>query len=340
VETGLDFSVVEESRMKLQKRVDAIDAELAVAPSPAPASVEPVPTLREMPREMRRMSDSLMALHLQIASLDHRDRGLGSDPAVAPAPPPKDAPEAEKPGASKRVGVDLDLGVASLYAFRGLNLFKHAGQNEANALFAPAITWAIGETGVSLAYVGAYQWTGSNRSALVEAGIGHEQDLIVAYSRSFSEKLSGNAPLTYYAYPFAKKSVAGTSLPSYLEPGVSATYAGAVDVGLALSFFAGLQDVLAAARYAYVRPTVGKTIAVTGGIDVSLLGGVGLKLYPAAGPTNDNMVDLAMDLKVRLKVGDRAYVAPALHYGWTNLAGLGVADEQMVWGSLNTGLSL
>lgn len=121
---------------------------------------------------------------------------------------------------------------------------------------------------------------------------------------------------------------------------MAASYAGDVDFGLSLSFFAGLQQALAEARYAYVRPSVGKTFAVTGAIDVSLLAGVGVKLYPAARATNDNMVDLAMDLKVRLRVGERAYVSPALHYGWTNLAGMGVADEQMVWGSLNTGLSL
>ncbi len=342
VAAGLDPSLVEESMAKLQKRSGEIDAELAVAPGPGPASAEPAPTLREVPREMRRMSDSLMALHLQIASLDHRERGLDLDPAPAssPAASQRDAPEPEKPAPSKKVGVVLDLGVASLYAFRGLNLFKHAGQNEANALFAPAITWAIGETGMSLGYVGAYQWTGSNRSALVEAGIGHEQDLIVGYTRALSARVSGNASLTYYAYPFAKKSVAGTALPSYLEPGVSASYAGDVDVGLALSFFAGVQEALAASRYAYVRPSVGKTISVTSAVDVALLGGLGVKLYPAARPTNDNMVDLALDLQVRFKAGDRAYVAPAVHYGWTNLAGLGVADEQMVWGSLNTGLSL
>jgi hypothetical protein len=106
----------------------------------------------------------------------------------APAPVARDRVEAEKPAPVKKIGIDLDLGVASLYAFRGLNLFKQAGQNDANALFAPAITWTIGETGFSVGYLGAYQWTGSNRSALVDAGIGHEQDLVAADTRVFSDK--------------------------------------------------------------------------------------------------------------------------------------------------------
>jgi hypothetical protein len=334
VTAGLDPSLVAESLAKLQKRVVELDADLAAPVVVVPE--EPAPSLHEMPRELRRMSDSLMALHVQIASLDHRERG--AEPAPA-APPPKDAADGA-PAEGKKLGLDLDLGVASLYAFRGLNLFKHSGQNDANALFAPAITWTIGETGFSVGYVGAYQWTGSNRSELVDAGIGHEQDLIAAYTRAFSDKVTGVASLTYYAYPFAKKSAAGTSLPSYLEPGVAASYTGAVDLGFSASFFAGVQQALAQARYAYLRPSVGKTFPITGAVDVSLLGGVGVKLFTASRPNNDNMIDLGFDLRVKVKAGARAYVMPAVHYGWTNLKDLGVADEQMVWGSLNTGLSL
>jgi hypothetical protein len=289
--------------------------------------------------KVERLNESLAALRTQMASFDRRGRGIDTGPMVGLQP--TDSRDAVKATAGpKRLGVEIDLGVASIYAYRGINVYKAQDQSEANALFSPSITWTIGETGVSLGYVGVYQMTGANRSALVDSGVGHEQNLALSYARSFSDRITGAASLTYTAFPFAKASVAGTTLPSYLEVGVGASYAGPVDVALSLSYLAGVQEVLAESRHAYARPSVAKTIEIASGVELSLAGGAGFKLYTTERDTTDNVVDISLDAKVRLRVGDRAYVSPAVHYGWTNLDDLAFADEQMVWGSLNTGLSL
>jgi hypothetical protein len=175
-----------------------------------------------------------------------------------------DAAAAEEPS-TKTINVDVEA--ASAYVWRGVNLFG-VDQNTQNLSVFPSLTATFG--GFSIGYWGAFQLSGDNKSAAVDAGVGAEQDLILGYGGAITDELAYKAVLTYWLYPFAKEEVAGTSTPMYIEPLLGVTYATAADLGLSLSYYRGLQDATDPYSFIYINPSVGKTLPLTSDVSLAL----------------------------------------------------------------------
>jgi hypothetical protein len=110
----------------------------------------------------------------------------------------------------------------------------------------PWVSYALPNTGLSVGYFGSYQVSGDNRQAMVDAGVGDEQDLILAYSKQLHELVTVGTGVAAYAYPFASKKVAGTAVPLYIEPSVTAVVSYELDLSFTTSLMAGLEDALRA----------------------------------------------------------------------------------------------
>jgi hypothetical protein len=279
-------------------------------------------------------------------SMNEMGRASSEKLSAAPSTVPResgvtDVQKSEPAASEKRtIGLSVGLEISSAYVFRGLNLFQSDGQMDQHALVAPSIGYAFGDTGVNLGYWAAYQWTGSNRDELVHSGIGAEQDLILGWSRGFIEdSLSLSTALVYYFYPFATEAEAGCVLPSYLEPGVALTYSGPIDIGLSLSYFAGLQDALADFRYFSVRPMVSKKIGLTDHVSASAAISAGYKLFNDYDSITDNVWDVQIDWKLPIEVGGFA-VEPGLHGSWTNLEEESFGDEYIIWANIASTLGI
>lgn len=247
-------------------------------------------------------------------------------------------PEAPPPVEPAPIGIGAEVHWATAYAFRGLNVFRESSQADMNSLFNPALSWAIADSGVALTYSGYFQATGGNRAELVAVGVGHEQDLVIAYTKRHGD-LTGSTGLTYYAYPFAKEAAAGTRWPSYVEPAVSGSWAGPIEPGLQLLYFRGVQSELAAASYAYVHPTLGKTFKLVSEATLSASLGGGYKIFSDDG-SSENRWDAHFDWKLTFPIGGGGYVAPAIHCAWTDLKSTSVGEELFVWSGIATGIAL
>ena len=271
---------------------------------------------------------------------------------VAEEAAPEEAAEEEK----KSAGVNVDVGLATIYNFRGLNSFQESSMMDQNALFAPSVTWAIFDTGLYLGYWGAFQLSGDNKREMVDVGLGHEQDLYIGYDLGLADDLvTLSFAFTYFFYPFADEDVAGTANPSIIEPLVGISIATVLDLGLNISYFHGIQDEIKAVRHAYFNFSVGKSFTFNDTFGMDLGMGLGIKAWVE--DVNYNRVDLHFDWAVPIHLTEQLYVAPALHFSWTDLdtvaSGLDddlttadvdesirdarAGDEYMVYASINIG---
>ena len=133
------------------------------------------------------------------------------------------------------IGVTIDLGVSSAYGYRGLNLAAESTQHDQRLVLQPSIAYAVSDTGLTVAYFSSYQATGE-RCAQVDAAMSDEQDLMVSFEREVADGLAIEALFGAFVYPMATEGAAGTDVPVYLEPGLSATWSTVVDLSLASSF--------------------------------------------------------------------------------------------------------
>lgn len=315
--------------------VAALRAELrALLGAPAsgePANAEPAASRLSLPEELRRLSATVARIEARSSVAEAPP--VASPKSRAPATTPRQDPPTPEP-----LGVGAEVLLATAYAFRGLNVFKDGAQSDQHALFSPSLSYAVPGTRLALAYAGFYQWTGPNQRELVAAGVGHEQDLVVSFTAK-SGATSAVAALTYYAYPFAERSASGTRWPSYLEPSVTLTWSSAVDLGLQLLYFHGVQEAVAAGRYAYVHPSVTKSLALGAHTSLAVTVGAGYKDYVDQ-TIDDNVWDAHFDWKLTFALGGGGYIAPAVHYTWTNLAREDSGGEYLVWAGVASGVSL
>jgi hypothetical protein len=265
-------------------------------------------------------------------------------PETAPAPvtPPKDtgaeaaAPEAPAPSAAT---VNIDVESASAYVWRGLNLFGETYTTQNWSLF-PSLTATIGP--VTVGYWGAFQLTGANKEAIVDGGVGAEQDLIVAYNGSIVENLNYSARLTYYIYPFADEAVAGTSVPMYLEPGVSLTYVTAADLGLYVAYYRGLQDATKDYSFVYINPSIGKSVPLSETITLGLNLSGGYKIHTGdyLGSTDENdQFDLGAHVGATIPFAD-VYVTPQVHAAYLTRNDFDFGDEFIAWAGVHIGYNI
>jgi hypothetical protein len=260
-----------------------------------------------------------------------------AEAVTAAQEPAAEAPEEEEAGG----GVNLDLGFATHYVFRGLNLFMEDEQLDPHMLLAPGATWSVGDTGLSLGWWAAFQLNGNVRDN-IDAGAGLEQDAFAAYEFGLTDAVSLGIQLYAYMYPFADEAAAGTDgAPVWLEPGAWVTWSGAVDLGLTVTYMAGVQETLADYRYLYLSPSIGRSLELADALSLELAGSFGSKLWSGAGSKlQDNTFDVTVKAALPWYATDAFYVAPGVGVAWTNLAGLGCGGEIVVWGALNVGVDL
>ncbi|HWN67493.1 MAG TPA: TorF family putative porin [Haliangium sp.] len=241
---------------------------------------------------------------------------------------------AQTRAAEEDSGIDLtvEVEVASAYVFRGFNVFGDTQLAQRAAVF-PSVTVSAGA--LSGGYWGAYQLSGDNALQKVYEGFGGETDLWLSYEGS-AGALDYSVLLLYYVFPFADEATAGAATPMYLEPGVGVSYSTAVDLGLDVSYFRGLQDATVGLSYLYLRPSVTREIELARSRALELTGALGYKLWTNDPAAEDNRYDVQLDAKVTIPFGG-AYVAPAAHVAWTNLAALGFGDELIVWVGVHLG---
>jgi uncharacterized protein (TIGR02001 family) len=244
---------------------------------------------------------------------------------------------AEPTEADDSIGLDFEVAVASAYVFRGLNVFQKDRQSDRHAFVAPAITFAVPDTGLSLGYWGAYQIVGDNRAQNTDAALNLEQDLFATYDLSLHDSLTVSSGVFYYFYPFA--DIPGTSNPSILEPVVKGSYTSAVDLGLSVSYFYALQEEIKALRHIYVSPSVSKGVDLSESVGLAVGASFGYKRFDDEA-IKDNVYDVSLNVGVPLDVGGGASVTPSINAAWTNLQDADFGDEYVIWGRLAFGFGL
>lgn len=267
---------------------------------------------------------------------------LLSLPAVATEAKEPDDGAATGEIARKSIGLNLDLGFATAYVFRGANVFQQDGQMNQNMLIAPGITWSIFDTGLSIGYWGAFQISGDNIGANIDGALGVEQDLFIAYELSLPHDLGLSFGLVYYFYPAADEKVAGASVPGYLEPAVGFGYFGVIDAGLNVAYFLGLQDEpgIRGISYLYLNPYLGKGFDFNEHVGLSLGLGYGFKLFKEGNDGAANIHDVTLTVGVPIRPAEIFYITPGVNLAWTNIPGEDFGGEIVFWGGINVGVDL
>jgi hypothetical protein len=262
---------------------------------------------------------------------------LPSGPVPAPEPPPT-APPTDR-AADGLLNVDLEA--ASAYVWRGINMFGEEQNSQTFAMF-PSISASFGA--LSLGYWGAFQLSGDNKSTLVDAGVGGQNNLVLKYSGSLDNGLAYSAMATYWFYPFADEELAGTATPMYLEPGVGISYLAGADLGLYIGYYRGLQDVTEPASFLYINPSIGKTFSLSEDIGLALGLSAGYKVFTNDPPNEDRAFDLALNVSVAIPFGD-AYITPQLHAAYATrddevLPDAEFSDSFVAWFGVHVGYDI
>ncbi len=334
------FAANVQARFVGQEEPGAVEADQSSVNSEAMMA-----TLKQKLAEMKKEVPHAEAI---LADLSEGEESITVLSASDPAPPEMEgmvletceaaaATESKSDEDTASYGINLDFGFSSVYNFRGLNVFQSHSQNDQHAMFAPSLTWNLGDSGIWVNYWGAYQISGDNVTEVVHAGLGHEQDLVIGYDRELSDTLTLNASVTNYLYPYAKEVDAGTSVPYFVEPGVGLSFSDGIEFGVSVSYFHGVQNALADFSYVYFHQNIGRSIELNSSVGMDIGMGVGEKIFNNSSIT-DNTVDITFDWGLPVQVNKGFFVVPGIHAGWTNLKGVSFKDEFMVWGSVNIGV--
>jgi hypothetical protein len=237
--------------------------------------------------------------------------------------------------------LNIDVEAASAYVWRGINMFGVDQNTQAFSLF-PSLTATLGS--VSLGYWGAFQLSGDNRSALVDSGVGDQNNLILKYSGSLDNGLAYSAMLTYWLYPFADAEVAGTDTPMYLEPGVGISYLAGADLGLYVGYYRGLQAVTEPASFLYINPSIGKTFPLSDDIGLALGLSAGYKVFTNDPETEDRAFDLALNVSAAIPFSN-TYITPQLHAAYVTRDDAVVpdatfSDSFVAWAGVHVGYDI
>jgi hypothetical protein len=274
-----------------------------------------------------------------------------ADSAGPPATPadtgPSDTASTSKAEAS--VLINIDVQAASAYVWRGLNLYGEQHNSQTLAVF-PSLTAKFG--GFSIGYFGGFQLTGDNKTAVVDAGPGAEQDLILKYSGALNDELSYSAGLVVWTYPFADSDVTNTDLLMSIEPGAGVTYASVVDVGFYAGYFRPLQEYNEAISFVYLSPSVGKTVPITADLPLTLSLSAGYKAYTnlPSGADADRAFDLTLNAGTTFPFANM-YVTPQVHAAFvTRMDDLDpvtpgnqeaeLSDQFVAWAGVNVGYDI
>ena len=272
---------------------------------------------------------------------------LPSGPVPAPEPAPN-VTATDSGTTSSRSGryasgkmLNIDLEGASAYVWRGINMFGADQNTQVFSVF-PSVTATLGN--VSLGYWGAYQLSGDNKSALVDSGVGAQNNLILKYSAELDNGLAYSASMTYWLYPFADEEVAGVSTPMYLEPGVGVSYLAGADLGLYVGYYRGLQSVTEPASFLYINPSIGKTVFIGDDLGLALGLSAGYKVFTNDPPAEDRVFDLALNVSLAIPFDD-TYITPQLHAAYVTRDDAVVPDAEfsdsfIAWVGVHVGYNI
>jgi len=264
-----------------------------------------------------------VAFFLAAPAMGQEKAATGSNPA-ADAPP------------SQANSVAVDVGLASMYIFRGLNVFAKDDMMDQHAFVAPSVTWTGMDGALTLGYWGAYQLLGGNVGERIDAGAGGENDLTVAYTRKLDDQWSVVPGGIVYLYPFADKKVAGTGVPTVVEPMLGVAFSGPVDASVKISYFYAAQDAIEGWRHVYINPSVAKSLMLSEQVGLSFSGSFG---YKAAADFDSNVYDGLLTVAAPISLGT-VVMKPGLSAAWTNFKGLPLGDEWAAYASVNVGTTL
>jgi len=145
-------------------------------------------------------------------------------------------------------------------------------------------------------------------------------------------------------YPFASSRAAdadppgaGTSCPVILEPAVGFSYAGPVEIGLSVAYFAGIQDAIEDFRYLYLNPYLSKTFAVRPTVGLRIALSYGYKLFNDRDKMVDNVHDIRFDFELPITTLGALAITPGIHLAWSNFKNLPVGDEYLIFGGVKFG---
>lgn len=261
-----------------------------------------------------------------------------------PAGAQESEPDAGEASEEVPIGLNIDLQFATAYVYQGVSLFALERQSDFTPMAAPGLSWYHEGSGVSVGYWGAFQLAGEGREALIDEGVGNEQDLWIGWDGAFlDEALGVSALLTWFFYPCADEAAAGAAFPSYLQPQLSVGYdvLGWFTAGLEVSFLAATGSELWDYSYAYLRPWIERETAI--GESSTLLAGLGFgyKAFVSGPALQDGGLDVTLDLEWSIyEPSGSFYVVPGVHAAWAHFEESGFEDEWVVWGSFRFGVDL
>ena len=248
-----------------------------------------------------------------------------------------EAPEA----AAKPLGLTVELGFATNYVFRGLNVFGDR-QLDPYCLFDPSITYVIPGTTLTVGYWGGFQLNGSNLGAKLATTQGGEQDLWANYDVALPADLVLALGVTAYLYPMAKEATTGTSFPVYLEPRVGLSWNGPVVLSVNAMVFLGLQDTptVRDGSYFYVTPKIQKTFQFVPAVALDLSLSYGFKYFIHGNAGLDNLHDVMFRAGVPIRPVGKLYLTPGVGAAWTDFRNRSAAEGFAVYGFFNVGVEL
>lgn len=269
------------------------------------------------------MSISKLIIIIGVALVFAGNSMAQDNPAQPKDSQNEESKEKKKYWKDKREPWQLDIGLefSTSYNFRGLNVFARETQRDANMLLAPSVDWEIFDTGLSIGYWGGFQISGDNISDNVDSGIGAEQDILLGYGYDFkgrAEGLSASAGLAYYFYPAADEDIAGTSVPSYLEPSLGVSFSSILDIGISVSYFLGLQDAVRDFSNLYISPFIAKSFTIHRQVGLDLAFSYGAKIWKDSDLV-DNTHDINIGIALPLKIAPYIFLTPNINLAWTNL---------------------
>lgn len=278
---------------------------------------------------MRWWAAATLAFFLAVPGPSRADEGSnpGAEPSQAASPKP--------------LGLTLEMGYATSYIFRGLNVFGDR-QLDPYTMFGPSITYVVPGTSLSLGYWGGFQVNGKNLGNKLASAAGGEQDLWLNYDLSLPRSFTLCLGATAYLYPMAKASAVGVAYPVYLEPRVGASWTGPVTVSLNVMYFLGLQDTAAVRgiSYLYVNPKVSKVFQFRPVVALDLSLSYGFKYFIDGNDGRDNIHDVMLRAGVPIRPAGKLYLTPGFGAAWTSFRNRSFTEGFALYGFLNVGVEL